>query len=242
MGPTKKLIHALHSPISRPQTPPDEALDDSFSDSAYFSSPATTSPNSQVQNALFSCLSHFEYLILAAQPSEEQMEQILFYLEEVARILSALEAQSRKSNDHFCVHGEGETRLVAGSASFDTSSIHSSPPRMHDSAYYSSYEGHTGIGPDVASEKYVAAVQSYIEGVMEHTKGLKRRMEEIKELNCIQTEIIKDLREQLRAEKEATKAQPTQMEEDMAEKTERTGFWTAVGEALDQVGDMTWEW
>ncbi|KAF2786939.1 hypothetical protein K505DRAFT_329998 [Melanomma pulvis-pyrius CBS 109.77] len=252
MWPSHKHNPAMSSsplPVARPYTPPNHEEDRGpFSD--YFSDPfsAATTP-SPVQNALFSCLAHFEHLIQAAQPSEEQMEQILSVFEEMASILSQPEAQSRKSDDHLFPELDVDPPPAPRSAS---SSLASSPPRFRKDSFANYEDPPPPAVPDV----YVAEVQSYIDGVRDCTQGLKTRLEEVKELNWIQGEIIADLRQQLRTWREASskpapeketpvvgkEAPVVGKETPVVGKAQPRGFWAAVGEALDQVGDMLHEW
>lgn len=236
MWPTHKHNPAMSSsplPVARPYTPPNHEEDRGpFSD--YFSDPfsAATTP-SPVQNALFSCLGHFEHLIQAAQPSEEQMEQILSVFEEMASILSQPEAQSRKSDDHLFPELDVDPPVPYS----ETSSLASSPPRFRKDSF-SNYEAPF---PPAVPDAYIAEVQNYIDGVRDCTQGLKTRLDEVKELNWIQGEIIADLRQQLRTWQEASKPVPKK-EAPVVRKAQPKGFWAAVGEALDQVGDMLYEW
>lgn len=96
------------------------------------------------------------------------------------------------------------------------------------------------------SQSYVLEVGKYIENVKMHVQDLTMRMDEVKQLNSIQLDIISDLRRelnqkssQLRQEKDVG-FQEQLVTNEIAPQT--TGFWSAVGEALDAVGEMLYEW
>jgi hypothetical protein len=237
-------------PVARPYTPPSHGEDvDPFSDQGYFSNPFGSPPASNpIHNALFSCLGHFEHLIQTSEPSDEQMEQILSNFEEMASILSAPQSQSRESADHL-FGPELDLDQVAPDLGDSLASIKSSPQRMQDSGYTLNDSGYNLNDSGYASfseahiPTYIKAVQNYIDGVQDSTKGLKARMAEIKELNEIQGEIITELRQQLRKAKAKAASSPRQKEKThVIRNPERNGFWSAIGEALDQFGEMLNEW
>jgi hypothetical protein len=225
-------------PVARPYTPPNHEEDlDPFSDQGYFSHPSSSNPAANpIHNALFSCLGHLEHLIQTSEPTDEQMEQILFNFEGVASILSAPQAQSRQGDDH--LFGP-ELDQIPIAPSLGDSFMTTSPQHMHDSGYSGSTLNDSGYG-SVTEEHipaYIKAVQNYIDGVRDSTEGLKVRMGEIKELNEIQGLIIKELRQQLRKKKEAANSRRKEKAH-VIRNPERIGFWAAIGEALDQFGDM----
>ncbi|KAF2866178.1 hypothetical protein BDV95DRAFT_599186 [Massariosphaeria phaeospora] len=181
----------------------------------------STSP---IQNALASCISHLENLIRTQQPNETQMEYIVSQLESLTSYLSAPESQSRPSDDHLFPELD--------------------PPDSPDAL------GISGASPaskaDRASQTedafdeqsvYVSEVGKYIEGVQKHSRDLGDRLEEVKQLNSIQLEIIDDLRLELRRRNRGSQKRAT-----IAPRVQRIGFWGAVGEALDAVGEMLLEW
>lgn len=236
-------------PVTRPYTPPNHEEDpDPFSDQGYFSNPFSSPPASNpIHNALFSCLGHFEHLIQTSEPSDEQMEQILSNFEDMARILSAPQSQSRQTDDHL-FGPELDIDAVAPGLGDSLASINSSPQRMHDSGYTLNDSAYTLNDSGYASVSeahipaYIKAVQNYIDGVRDSTQGLRTRMDEIKELNEIQGEIISELRQQLRKQKEAPKKQSGKEKAHVIRDPVKMGFWAAVGDALDQFGDLLNQW
>lgn len=184
-----------HTPIKGPQTPepqhepprypytPDSARTNhppallSLSPLPSFRSEAH-SISSPVQSALFSCLSHLENLIQTRQPNDVQMEYLVNKFEEMAQFLSAPEAQSRQSDDH--LFSELDTPSPPSGLGIMTFNDEKKPQVMH------------GV------EDYVIQVGKFIEGVRKHTEDLKMRMDEIKQLNSIQVDIIEDLRRGMR--------------------------------------------
>jgi hypothetical protein len=229
-------------PVARPYTPPNHEEDlDHFSDQGYFSHPSSSNPAEKpIHNALFSCLGHLEHLIQTSEPTDEQMEQILANFEDMASILSAPQAQSKQSDDH--LFGPVlDLDLVA--PSLGDSFIKPSPQNMHDSAYsgYTLNDSEYGSVSEEHIPAYIKAVQNYIDGVRDSTEGLKVRMGEIKELNEIQGGIITELRQQMHKLKETSKPRPKETTH-VIRNPKRMGFWAAIGEALDQFGDMLNEW
>src|SRR4051812_49115321 len=103
MWPVKHLqrLNSSPLPVARPYTPPNHGEDAGpFSD--YYSDTFSPPPPAQspIHSALFSCLAHFEHLLQASHPNEEQIERICASFEDMASLLSAPEAQSRKGDEH----------------------------------------------------------------------------------------------------------------------------------------------
>lgn len=167
---------------------------------------------SPIQNALFSCLHNLEHLIQTSQPNDAQMEYIISQFEAITSYLSAPEAQSKQSDDH--LFSELENSFVGDRA----------PTITKEEA-----------------EAYVAEVGEYIESVKKHARDMKMRFEEVKQLNEINLEIITDLRTELRSQEERS-LQITPKKIIRVARSKRKGFWVAIGEALDQVGEMLYEW
>ncbi|KAF1948425.1 hypothetical protein CC80DRAFT_498241 [Byssothecium circinans] len=200
--------------------------------------PWDASSSSPVQNALSSCVTHLENLIQTRQPNDDQMEYIITRFEEMAQFLSAPEAQSRQSDDH--LFSELELPSGLGISGEELTNV---DQKIRD--------------VDMAVE-YILKVGKYIEDVSRHTEDLKMRFDEAKQLNSIQTEIITDLRrilsnqqyemKQYKEELEADVASEKHEEEKAAPKADvkrpyqTTSFWTAIGEALDEVGELWLEW
>lgn len=136
--------------------------------------------SSPVQNALSSCLAHFENLIQSQQPDEDQMEFIVRQFEAMTSYLSAPDAQS-KTTDHHLFTEEG---LTPGARL----GISDTDARMAKLDYVSK-EVH---------EAYVNEVGIYIAGVKKYIEGLKMRLDEVKTLNSIQLDVITDLRRQMK--------------------------------------------
>ncbi|KAF2256793.1 hypothetical protein BU26DRAFT_473278 [Trematosphaeria pertusa] len=194
-------------------------------------------PQSPVQDALFSCLSHLENLIQTRQPNADQMEYLISQFEAMASYLSAPEAQSRQSDDYLF----SELELPS-----NTTGLGITTPNGAEVP-----NGEQNASVDSMMDSYVLEVGKYIEGVKKHTEDLTMRMDEQKQLNSIQLEIINDLRRELK-EKQATMTQkpsteqspakPKQEPDDSKDFVQGNGFLVAVGEALDAVGDMIYEW
>lgn len=135
--------------------------------------------SSPVQNALSSCIAHFENLIQTRQPDEDQMEYIVGQFEAMASFLSAPEAQTKTTDEHLFSdpeHGLGNT------------SAEDSQRADEDLAAKSAQ----------VNQEYVAEVGRYIDGVKKYIEDLKMRLDEVKTLNSIQLDVIYDLRRQMR--------------------------------------------
>ena len=188
--------------------------------------------SSPMQHALLSCAAQLENLIQTREPTDEQMEYLVSKFEEMARFLSAPEAQSKQTDDHLFSDVDAPHDATGlGIANEESMRPYSSPANDDDLAL---------------SQGYVLEVGKYIENVKMHVQDLTMRMDEVKQLNSIQLDIISDLRRelnnkssQLRQEKDV-RAQEQPVSNDVA--PQKTGFWAAVGEALDAVGEMLHEW
>ncbi|KAF2689697.1 hypothetical protein K458DRAFT_384330 [Lentithecium fluviatile CBS 122367] len=191
-------------------------------------------PATLMQSALSSCILHLENLIDTRQPNDEQMEYLVTKFEEMAQFLSAPEAQSRQSDDYLFSELDPPSGLGITNAGTDERAKEIS----------------LGVG-------YVLGVEKFIHGIKKYTEDLKMRMDEVKTLNSIQVDIIGDLRRELQSkvnsspqlEEEHPEIEDEGEEEERGEAQEsqdtppqRPGFWTAVGEALDAVGEMLFEW
>lgn len=137
------------------------------------------SSSSPVQDALSSCLAHFENLIQMQQPDDGQMEYIVGQFEAMTSYLSAPDAQTRKTDDHLF----SEPSPGAGLGVTDNE-----VGRISDRNY---------ISKD-AHDVYIAEVGRYIEGVKKYIEDLKMRLDEVKILNSIQLDVIDDLRRQMK--------------------------------------------
>ncbi|KAL5115969.1 hypothetical protein ACEQ8H_006086 [Pleosporales sp. CAS-2024a] len=135
---------------------------------------------SPVQNALSSCLAHFENLIQSQQPDEDQMEFIVRQFESMTSYLSAPESQTEKTDHHLC----SEEARMPGSG-LGILELDNRATRLD----YISKEAH---------EAYVAEVGTYIAGVKKYIEDLKMRLDEVKTLNSIQLDVITDLRRQMK--------------------------------------------
>ena len=184
--------------------------------------------SSPMQDALLSCAAQLENLIQTREPTDEQMEYLVSKFEEMARFLSAPEAQSKQTDDHLFSEAEGPADAASapglGITSEEATNQH---PASHHLAL---------------SQGYVLEVGKYIENVKKHVKDLTVRMDEVKQLNSIQLDIIGDLRQELKTQssqlkqKKATRAPKERVSNTMPPQT--MGFWTAFCEALDAVGEM----
>ncbi|KAH7117067.1 hypothetical protein B0J11DRAFT_442997 [Dendryphion nanum] len=233
--PTKTLIHKNGHPHTHPAPPqypytPDSART-TLSRTHTFPTAAPLPPmpwyaaNNEanpVQQALLSCLSNLEHLISTSQPTDTQMDYIIAQIEAISSYLSAPDAQSRQTDD--VLFEELENVLL------DNDDVPSK----------------NGI-----AELYVLEVGSYIDAVKKNVEDLKTRLEETKQLNEIQLEIISDLRMERRAmerkrvlEENAKKIYKTPSGRRIVTQIppQRNSFWNALGEALDDFGKAFFEW
>jgi hypothetical protein len=135
-----------------------------------------------VQNALSSCLAHFENLIQSQQPDEEQMEYIVAQFEAMTSFLSAPDAQTRTTDDHLFSEPDQPASTGLGITHADdarTAKLDAMSKEAHDA--------------------YVAEVGAYIQGVKKYIEDLKMRLDEVKMLNSIQLDVINDLRRQMKS-------------------------------------------
>jgi len=137
--------------------------------------------SSPVQNALSSCIAHFENLIQSQQPDEDQMEFIVRQFEAMTSYLSAPDSQSRKTDDHLFSELDQPSGTGLGITGRGDSGVEDSD--------YISREAH---------EAYIAEVGKYIQGVKRSIEDLQMRYDEVKTLNSIQLDVITDLRRQMR--------------------------------------------
>ncbi|KAF2622579.1 hypothetical protein BU25DRAFT_415078 [Macroventuria anomochaeta] len=126
---------------------------------------------SPVQNALSSCIAHFEHLTATRELTEDQMEYIVGQFENMTSYLAAPDVQTK----------EGTEDLFSGG----------------DLPRPASPQPNAKVTEDDGS--YMAEVGKYIEGVQIYTADLKRRFDEAKALNEIQLAIIDDLRRDMHA-------------------------------------------
>jgi hypothetical protein len=134
--------------------------------------------SSPIQNALSSCIAHFENLIQTRQPDEEQMEYIVGQFESMAAHLSAPEAQSKETDEELFADAEHDEEEVE-EAEVHTESEVLAEEKLHHQAY-------------------VEEVGNYVAGVQKYILDLRMRMDEIKTLNSIQLDVINDLRKQMK--------------------------------------------
>ncbi|KAH9875430.1 hypothetical protein J1614_004922 [Plenodomus biglobosus] len=127
--------------------------------------------SSPIQNALSSCIAHFENLLQTREPDEDQMEYIVGQFEAMASYLSAPDAQSQSSDEQSVT--EWENGLGTTKAN-----------------------GKDKVEKEM-NEEYIAEVGRYIEGVRGYVNDLKLRLDEVKMLNSIQLDVIQDLRSQM---------------------------------------------
>lgn len=137
--------------------------------------------SSPVQNALSSCIAHFENLLQARQPDEDQMEYIVGQFEAMAACLSAPDAQSRDTDEHLFAEPEN--------------SVHTMPAEKSTN--------------QELNEEYMTEVGRYIQGVRRYVADLKMRMDEVKMLNTIQSRVIQDLVGQVETVKASLQHSPS---------------------------------
>jgi hypothetical protein len=133
--------------------------------------------SSPVQNALSSCIAHFENLIQTRQPDEEQMEYIVGQFEAMTAHLSSPGAQTREACDDKSL-SDSDQGLGITQAEGEKDDLHEAKMLHH--------------------EAYVSQVGNYIKGVQKYIYDLKTRMDEVKTLNRIQLDVINDLRKQMK--------------------------------------------
>lgn len=196
---------------------------------------AQDSCSSPMQEALLSCASNLESLILSREPTDEQMEYLITKFEEMAGFLSAPDSQSKQTDDHLFSEPDGPSDATGlGIVSEDAAK-------------------HSVDAYDLAlSQGYVLEVGKYIESVRAHVQDLTMRMDEVKQLNSIQLDIISDLRKDLKnrtAKMKQEEEEEKEKEEDAeeADTTQlppllRNGFWASMCEALDSVSEVLHEW
>ncbi|KAH7090752.1 hypothetical protein FB567DRAFT_437333 [Paraphoma chrysanthemicola] len=138
--------------------------------------------SSPVQNALSSCIAHFENLIQSQQPDEDQMEYIVAQFEAMTSFLSAPDAQTRKTDDHLFSEPDQPPTTGLGISTADDARA--------AKLDHMSQEAH---------DAYVAEVGAYISGVKSYIQDLKMRLDEVKMLNSIQLDVINDLRRQMKS-------------------------------------------
>lgn len=191
--------------------------------------------HSPMQDALLSCASNLESLIMSREPTDEQMEYLVSKFEEMAGFLTAPESQSKQTDDHLFSDPE-------------------EPSEMTGLGIKSEEPANDGVNADdvALGQSYILEVGRYIEGVKTHVQDLAMRMDEVKQLNSIQLDIIGDLRRDLRDRtKQINKTVMVKQEDYQSVKNPevvksiplpRNSFWSAVGEALDAVGELFHEW
>jgi hypothetical protein len=136
---------------------------------------------SPVQNALSSCLAHFENLIHSHQPDEYQMEFIVQQFEAMTTFLSAPDSQTKKIDEHLFTDLEQSAGAGLGISESDETRA----AKMDQI----SREAH---------DAYVTEVGTYIASVKAYIADLKTRLDEVKTLNSIQLDVITDLRRQMK--------------------------------------------
>lgn len=137
--------------------------------------------SSPVQNALSSCIAHFENLLQTRQPDEDQMEYVVGQFEAMAAYLSAPESQSKQTDEYLFNEPEGHEPELTGLGIVDDEE-----------------EEHDALQQPLVNGAYVEEVAKYIAGVRKYIEDLKMRLDEVKTLNSIQLDVIHDLRRQMK--------------------------------------------
>jgi hypothetical protein len=141
--------------------------------------------SSPVQNALSSCIAHFENLIQTTQPDEEQLEYIIAQFEAMAAHLSAPESQSKVTDEELFADAEPEQGLgIIGEDAQDETQASGGKGDLE--------------GERLHHQVYVEEVGNYVAGVQKYILDLRMRMDEVKTLNSIQMDVINDLRKQMK--------------------------------------------
>ncbi|KAL5448438.1 hypothetical protein PMIN07_000959 [Paraphaeosphaeria minitans] len=191
--------------------------------------------HSPMQDALLSCASNLESLIMSREPTDGQMKYLVSKFEEMADFLTAPDSQSKQTDDHLFSEPEEPSEATG------LGIVSEEPANDHVNA------------DDLAlSQSYILEVGKYIGSVKAHVRDLTTRMEEVKQLNSIQLDIIGDLRRDLRNKTSRMNKTALVKQEglELMQKPEvfgeipvpRKSFWSAVGEALDTVGELLHEW
>ncbi|KAL1605293.1 hypothetical protein SLS60_004841 [Paraconiothyrium brasiliense] len=185
--------------------------------------------SSPMQEALLSCASNLESLILSREPTDEQMEYLVTKFEEMAGFLSAPDSQSKQTDDHLFSELDGTLDATGlGIVSEEAT------------------KDHVDANDLALSQGYILEVGKYIESVKVHVKDLTMRMEEVKQLNSIQLDVIGELRRDLRKRipqpKKEKDAPLTDSDPVKNIFPQRNGFWSSISEALDSVSEMLHDW
>lgn len=107
--------------------------------------------------------------------------------------------------------------------------------------------GLPGVPRGLVADEYVHEVQKFIEGVKRSSKALQDRFDEVRMLNEIQLEIIKDLRRELRTRDKKGRRKKSMVKAPQEEKAmpperrptpQRYTFFAALGDALDAFGAL----
>jgi hypothetical protein len=138
---------------------------------------------SPVQNALSSCIAHFENLIQTRQPDEEQMEYIVGQFEAMAAHLSAPESQSKVTDEELFADADDRDLGVSGEG---------------EEVENKNEEKNALEEEKLHHQAYVEEVGSYVAGIQKYILDLRMRMDEVKTLNSIQLDVINDLRKQMK--------------------------------------------
>ncbi|USP81031.1 uncharacterized protein yc1106_08305 [Curvularia clavata] len=131
---------------------------------------------SPVQDALSSCIAHFEELIQSQQPDEDQMEYIVRQFEAMATHLSTGEPQTKETDEQdFALSRHGS-----------------------DIMHAEDYKDDLADAKSLYHQAYVTEVGNYVKSVQTCINELKKRLDEVKTLNSIQLDVIDDLRKQMK--------------------------------------------
>ncbi|KAF2470748.1 uncharacterized protein BDR25DRAFT_303747 [Lindgomyces ingoldianus] len=102
-----------------------------------------------------------------------------------------------------------------------------------------------GSGTAGLENIYMKEVETYIDGVRAYTRNLRVRLEEVRELNRIQWEVIQELRgakvQDANSSTPETAQEPPPVVPPIV-KEEKKGIWGALGAALDAFGAQFFEW
>lgn len=185
--------------------------------------------SSPVQDALSSCIAHFENLIQTRQPDEDQMEYIVGQFEAMASYLSAPDAQTRGTDEHlFTDHDQGLGIAKALDELILDTDLEAEASQVN--------------------ADYAAEVERYIAGVRKYIEDLKMRMDEVKTLNSIQLDVIQDLRSQMKTVQQGMQSSLSLRKEyDQAEEEESVNSDTteqrryADADEQEEFGIQSWQ-
>jgi hypothetical protein len=211
--------------------------------------------SSPVQDALSSCIAHFENLIHSQHPDEDQMEFIVRQFEAMTSYLSAPDSQTRKTDDHLF----SETDLASSS----TSNPGSEAYIAHVSTYIQGVKKHiedlklrldevktlNSIQLDVIADlrRQMQTVQRDMRKSLDMRSpdneglGVPEKSKEFgfdSWMTLVDDENTHVERAPIEDKAERDEAKPKYRRITIIRKPERRSFWGSIGHALDAFGEL----